>query len=135
VVAEVDPGRIGQVLGNLLSNALKYSPADAVVTLQLREVCEPGKNGAAAPSPARAVLTVRDTGPGIPAEALPRLFERFYRAPGVRVLHGSGMGLGVGLYVSKQLVELHGGKVTVESELGRGSAFTVELPSAGANCE
>jgi PAS domain S-box-containing protein len=135
VVAVLDVGRIGQVLGNLLSNALKYSPAGAAVTLQLREVCGQENDGTTARGPARVVLTVRDTGPGIPAEALPRLFERFYRAPGVRVLHGAGMGLGVGLYVSKQLVELHGGTITVESELGRGSAFIVELPSVGATCD
>jgi PAS domain S-box-containing protein len=135
VMAEVDAVRIGQVLSNLLSNAHKYTPADAVVTLQLREVSEQRKDSATAPGPARAILTVRDTGPGIPSEALPRLFERFYRAPGVRVLHGSGMGLGVGLYLSKQLVEQHGGTIAVESELGHGAVFRVELPSAGATDE
>jgi two-component system phosphate regulon sensor histidine kinase PhoR len=135
VMAEVDAGRIDQVVGNLLSNALKYSPSDAAVTLQLREEYEQGKDGSTPPRRARAILTVRDTGPGIPAEALPRVFERFYRAPGVRVLYGAGIGLGVGLYVSKQLVELHGGTIAVESELGRGTTFTVELPSSGATSE
>ena len=119
VVAEVDRGRIGQVVENLLSNALKYSPTEAKVALQLRR--EGGD----------ALITVQDSGPGIPADVQPRLFERFYRAPGAKVLHGTGVGLGVGLYLCKQLVERHGGTISVASEVGHGTSFTVRLPFAG----
>jgi signal transduction histidine kinase/CheY-like chemotaxis protein len=116
VIAEVDRGRIGQVVENLLSNALKYSPTEATVALQLRQ--EGGD----------ALIAVQDSGPGIPADVQPRLFERFYRAPGAKVLHGTGVGLGVGLYLSKQLVERHGGTISVASEVGHGTIFTVRLP-------
>jgi two-component system, OmpR family, sensor histidine kinase VicK len=116
VIAEVDRGRIGQVVENLLSNALKYSPTEATVALQLRQ--EGGD----------ALIAVQDSGPGIPADVQPRLFERFYRAPEAKVLHGTGVGLGVGLYLSKQLVERHGGTISVASEVGHGTIFTVRLP-------
>jgi signal transduction histidine kinase len=119
VVAEVDRGRIGQVVENLLSNALKYSPTEATVTLQIRR--EGGD----------ALIIVQDSGPGIPVDVQPRLFERFYRAPGAKVLHGSGVGLGVGLYLCKQFVERHGGMISMASELGHGTSFTVRLPLAG----
>ena len=118
LVAEVDRGRIGQVVENLLSNALKYSPTEATVALQLR-----GEDS-------DALITVQDSGPGIPADVQPRLFERFYRAPGAKVLHGTGVGLGVGLYLCKQFVERHGGTISVASEVGHGTTFTVRLPLA-----
>jgi signal transduction histidine kinase len=118
VFAYVDPHRIQQVVGNLASNALKYSPADRSVVLQLRR------------TDAEAIITVRDEGPGIPADALPHLFERYYRVPGVEVRAGSSVGLGLGLFVSQAMVSQHGGSIEVETEVGRGTTFVVRLPLA-----
>jgi signal transduction histidine kinase len=120
VVAFVDPQRIQQVVGNLASNALKYSPADRPVILRLRRAAT------------EAIITVRDEGPGIPADALPHLFERYYRVPGMPVRTGSSVGLGLGLFVSRAMVTQHGGRIDVETELGHGSTFVVHLPFAEA---
>ncbi len=73
-----------------------------------------------------ACVTVRDPGIGVPAHALPQLFTRFYRAPNAEANHISG--LGVGLYVAREIVRLHGGDITVSSEEGKGAEFTVSLP-------
>ena len=97
VVADAD--RIGQVLANLLSNASKYSAQDSPLTLSLR------KDGD------EVVVSVRDEGAGIPAELVTQLFGRFYRVPGVQVQNGSGVGLGLGLYIAKEIVERHGGRI------------------------
>ncbi|HEV7126636.1 MAG TPA: ATP-binding protein, partial [Ktedonobacterales bacterium] len=115
-----DIARIRQVLANLLSNALKYSPADRPVTVSLRR-----RGG-------QVRVAVVDQGPGIPAAALPNLFERFYRVPGVDVLHGSGVGLGLGLYISRALIDQHGGRMGVESTPGHGATFWFTLPLAAA---
>ncbi len=104
------------MLSNLLSNALKYSAAERRVALRLRQ-----REGC-------ATFAVRDKGQGIPLEAIPRLFERFYRAPGVKVQHGSGVGLGVGLYISRELIEMHGGQIEVHSTIGRGTTVIFTLP-------
>lgn len=108
----VDPTRIAQVLDNLLSNAHKYAP-DA------RVIVRAAMNGD------RATIEVIDRGPGIPPEHLPRLFERFYRVPedskGIR-------GTGLGLYICRKIVEAHGGEITVASEPGEGTHFTITLP-------
>ncbi len=80
-----------------------------------------------------AVATVRDEGAGIPPESLPYLFERFYRVPGVQVQSGSGVGLGLGLFITKEIVERHGGSIAVESAVGQGAAFIVRLPLATAS--
>jgi signal transduction histidine kinase len=101
---------------NLLSNALKYSPPPSPVELRLRREGE------------EAVVSVRDEGPGIPCEALSYLFERFYRVPGVRAQHGSSVALGLGLYISRTLVERHGGRMGVRSEPGQGATFWFTLP-------
>jgi PAS domain S-box-containing protein len=111
-----DPLRLEQVLQNLLSNAVKYSPAGGVIELRL---------GAAGGT---ASISVSDQGLGIPPAALPHLFKRFYRASNVDPRQISGMG--IGLYVVKEIVELHGGSVSVESREGQGSTFTVMLPQA-----
>ena len=113
---EMDPDRIGQVLTNLLSNALKYSPSEEPVALSVQ--VDDGE----------AMLRVVDHGPGIPTESLPHVFERFYRVPGVSVQTGSGVGLGLGLYICAEIIERHGGRIWVESVLEQGSVFTVALP-------
>ncbi|HLZ23267.1 MAG TPA: ATP-binding protein [Ktedonobacterales bacterium] len=117
---EVDVDRIGQVLSNLLSNALKYSPQDEAVVLSARL------------NEGEALFSVVDKGPGIPADDLPFIFERFYRVPGITVQAGSGVGLGLGLYICNDIVEHHGGRITVESAPNHGSVFTVALPLAPA---
>ncbi len=116
IEAEVDCDRICQVLINLLSNARKYSPKGAPITVTLQQ------------SGYEASISIRDMGVGIPPEAMPRIFDQFYRAPGVEVRNGSRPGLGLGLYISRKIVERHGGHIDVHSIPGKGSAFTVFLP-------
>jgi two-component system sensor histidine kinase BaeS len=108
----MDRGTIGQVLSNLVSNALRYTPAGGSVTLGASR-----EDGA-------LVLTVRDTGHGIDPAALPHVFDRFTRADPSR--HDSEHA-GLGLAIAKALVEAHGGTIAVESEPGRGTAFTIRL--------
>jgi signal transduction histidine kinase len=116
IVATIDEGRILQVVCNLLSNARKFSPANHPVTLTLRRRGE------------LAHLTVRDEGPGIARAEVPHIFERFHRVPGIKVQTGSKTGLGLGLYISKGIVEQHDGRIWVETEEGHGSTFHVLLP-------
>ena len=113
-----DEDRIAEVVANLLANALKYSEADAPVVLALER------------SESEAIVTVRDNGPGIPADAIPHLFDRFYRVPGVGVRAGSYVGLGLGLFLSKAVIEQHEGRIWVDSEVGRGSAFSFSMKVA-----
>lgn len=130
VLATADRDRIGQVLANLLFNALKYSPADRPVELLLATenvVSEPAADGGHAPALA-ARIAVRDAGPGIPPEVMPQLFQRFYRVPGIEVQHGPSGGLGLGLSIARELVERHGGRCGVESVVGTGSTFWFTLP-------
>lgn len=108
-----DPHRLGQVLTNLLANAQKYAAGSDEVVLRV------DREGAT------ARVAVVDHGPGIAPEALPHLFDRFYRAEsGAR----QATGLGLGLYITRRIVEAHGGRIAVESRLGEGSTFTVTLP-------
>jgi signal transduction histidine kinase len=118
VVANVDPQRLGQVVLNLLANAVKFSAPGGKVALRLiPEVQGPR-------------IEVVDTGPGIPPESIPRLFERFYQVdPSLTRQHG---GAGLGLAIARALVEAHEGLIGVESELGRGSTFWVSLPASAA---
>ena len=115
-----DPDRIGQVLTNYLTNALKYSPADAPVEIGLSLAVD------------HVRVWVRDQGPGIPLEEQTRIWELFHRVPGIEVQSGSGIGLGLGLHISKTLIEHHGGQVGVESTPGVGSTFWFALPLAKA---
>jgi signal transduction histidine kinase len=109
-----DALRLEQVLQNLVGNAVKYSPEGGTVAVRV------ARHGSS------ACVSVADQGIGIPPAAIPQLFQRFYRASNVDDRKISGMG--IGLYVVKEIVELHGGTVAVESEEGRGSTFTVCLP-------
>ena len=110
-----------QVLDNFLSNALKFSPEGG--TVSLRMLSDPKEK--------IVRLSVSDTGPGIPAEELPHIFERFYqgRRQHKTVVAGSGLGLAL----AKKVVEAHGGRIWVESELGKGATFHVALPLEGNN--
>jgi PAS domain S-box-containing protein len=119
VMADAD--RVGQVLANYLTNALKYSAADKPVVVTVRR------------EDASARVEVRDQGPGLSTKQRRRLFERFYRVPGVDVVSGSGVGLGLGLYISKTIIEQHSGSVGVESAVGEGSMFWCSLPLADQN--
>ncbi len=114
VVGRWDALRLEQVVVNLLTNAAKYGQGQPI-HIQVEATAE------------RARLTVRDKGIGIGPEDLPRLFGRFERAVSVR--HYGGLGLG--LYISREIIEAHGGRVSVDSRLGEGSLFTVELPRGG----
>jgi PAS domain S-box-containing protein len=114
---QADETRLDQILTNLVGNALKFTPATGRVTVSVRT--EAGE----------AVLDVTDTGAGISAELLPRIFDLFVQ--GRTDLHRSGAGLGIGLTLVKRLVDLHGGRIEVASDgPGRGSAFTVRFPIA-----
>jgi signal transduction histidine kinase len=110
-----DPERLERVLSNLLSNALKYSTPGTPVVVSAR------------PGDGEVVTSVADEGPGIDPADLPHLFDRYFRAGKVRAPHE---GLGLGLYITKGLVEAHGGRIWVESEVGQGSTFSFTLPLA-----
>ncbi len=118
VPVNVDADRIGQVVTNYLTNALKYSPADRPVAVGI-EV-----NGQ------QARVWVRDEGPGLPTEEQERIWERFHRASGIVVQSGSGIGLGLGLHICRTIIERHHGRVGVESAPGRGSTFWFTVPLA-----
>ncbi len=114
-----DPDRLERILTNLISNALKYSAPGTLVTVALY------------PHPGELVTAVSDRGPGIPPADLPRLFQRYYRTEAGREQRG----LGLGLYITRQLVEAHGGRIWVESRLGEGSTFAFSLPrERNVNC-
>ena len=112
---EVDRARIAQVIRNLLENAVTHTPAGGTVSVSLRN------------AGSRVVVTVTDTGPGIPPEHLPYIFERFYRADRSRARATGGAGLG--LAIVRQIVEAHGGTVTAENAPAGGARLTVSLPA------
>ena len=115
-----DKGMLKQLMRILVDNAIKYTPAGGKISLGLTN---DGKN---------SVLSVSDTGPGITAEELPRIFDRFYRSDKARKAQSSGHGLG--LSIARIIVVAHGGRMTVRSKEGVGTTFLVRLPlSTGAN--
>lgn len=109
-----DPGKLAQVCYNIIENAIKYTPDGGKIRVTLRR------------SGRDAVLDIADTGVGIPQEDLPHVFDRFYRVDKARSRETGGTGLG--LSIVKQIVRLHAGSVTVASEPGKGTTFTVQLP-------
>jgi PAS domain S-box-containing protein len=109
-----DRDRLAQVFINLLSNAIKYSPDAQTVEMDLSA------------SPETVTICVRDHGLGIPREQRDRIFERFYRVAAPQ--QGAISGLGMGLYIVAEIVKRHGGTISVDSEVGRGSTFTVTFP-------
>ncbi|MFC4767132.1 sensor histidine kinase [Effusibacillus consociatus] len=114
-VLNIDQERINQVMHNLLSNAIRHTPNGGRIVVDIKEDKKHG-----------VIVSVQDSGTGIPEEELESIFERFYRVDRSRSRKTGGTGLG--LAIVKQLVELHGGKVWVESQLGQGSRFSFSLP-------
>ena len=110
-----DPLRIRQVLTNLVSNAVRYGPGDRPVVIRTEEAPEQGL----------VRIAVTDEGPGIPPEHAARLFERFYRADKARSRAEGGTGLG--LAIVKHIALVHGGSVSLDSRVGAGSTFTIEV--------
>jgi two-component system, OmpR family, sensor histidine kinase BaeS len=109
MIQEVDPERVRQVLSNLVSNAVRYSPPGGEVKVEL------------APAGSGARLSVADSGPGIAPEDLPHVFDRYYKSADSR-------GMGLGLAIARYLVEAHGGQIQAESEPGKGTTIWFTLP-------
>jgi signal transduction histidine kinase len=118
VPVRADAERIGQVVTNYLTNALRYSAVVLPVEVGVQVEGQQGR------------VWVRDQGPGIPQSEQERLWDRFHRVPGIEAQSGSSVGLGIGLYLSKIIIEQHGGQVGVQSEPGQGSTFWFTLPLA-----
>jgi signal transduction histidine kinase len=113
-----DEARAAQIIGNLLSNASKYTPRGGQIAVTVALAEEDGF----------LEVSVADNGVGIPANDQPRLFDRFFRAQSAVLTGASGAGLG--LHITRSLIELHGGHIWFESELGKGSTFHVAFPIA-----
>ncbi|HEY6541236.1 MAG TPA: HAMP domain-containing sensor histidine kinase, partial [Ktedonobacteraceae bacterium] len=114
VLVQADCERIGQVLTNLVSNAIKYSTENSAIQVGVSQTSE------------KAIVQVHNEGTPIPQELQANLFEPFYRTPAAQ--SSSKKGWGLGLAISKQIVERHGGRILVESSQGKGTTFTIELP-------
>jgi two-component system phosphate regulon sensor histidine kinase PhoR len=126
-----DPRRLEQMLTNLIENAIKFNRENGSVTVKLKR----GEQGSGpiregfdvqSGAAARDLIVIEDSGEGIPAQHLERLFERFYRVDRARSRDLGGIGLG--LAIVKHLARAHGGEVSVSSEVGKGSTFIIELP-------
>jgi len=118
VLLPIDRGRIQQLLLNLVTNAIKYTPAGGTVSIRLADEND------------IVTIAVHDTGVGIPAKDLPHIFDRFYRADVARSRSGGRPGVGLGLAITKWIAEAHGGTITATSRPGRGTAFSVRIPRA-----
>lgn len=118
-----DQDRLKQVLVNLVGNAINYTPSGGVVTIGLGKVDNKSR------------LTIHDTGPGIPSEDLPHVFERFYRGEKSRTRSRDGKGFGLGLSIAYWIVRNHGGSIEVKSTEGKGTTFCVWLPLAEDDCQ
>jgi len=114
LVLEIDPERIRQVLTNLISNALRYSPRGSSIKIGFTESALGGER--------RACISVEDSGPGIASEDLPHVFDRYYKSSDSR-------GMGLGLSIAKYIVEAHGGDIKAESAAGKGTAISFSLPA------
>ncbi len=117
-----DRDRLKQVLINLISNAVKYTPVGGEVIAYLGKEDDCAK------------LTIQDNGPGIPAEDLPRIFERFYRIEKSRTRSADGKGFGLGLSIAYWIIKHHDGDIEVDSVEGKGTTFFVWLPLAEDDC-
>jgi len=120
-----DPEKLEKVITNLLSNALKFTPPAGGITVSVGKETKKGEEGAGLE---QVVISVKDSGPGIPAQQLPRIFDRFYQAH--TITEGHNKGTGIGLALAKEIVELHHGCIDVNCKEGedRGTEFTVYLP-------
>jgi signal transduction histidine kinase len=118
-----DKDRLKQVFVNLIGNAIQYTPAGGEVTVGVGKL----EN--------RARITISDTGPGIPAEDLPHIFERFYRGEKSRTRSRDGKGFGLGLSIAYWIVRNHGGMIEVSSRENAGTTFCVWLPLAENSCQ
>jgi signal transduction histidine kinase len=116
VSIHADAHRIGQVVTNYLTNALKYSPEGTPVAVTLRV------------DGTMARVSVRDHGPGLTLEQRDHIWERFHRVPGIQQQSGSGVGLGLGLHIARTIVRYHGGEVGIDSVPGSGATFWFTLP-------
>ena len=118
VSCRADLGALVRAVSNLVSNAVKFSPAGGTIHLWVEG------------GPTSAIIRVSDEGPGIPEEHLPFVFDRYWRAP-----DQPHVGVGLGLYIAKSLVEAHGGRIWVDSRPGHGSTFHVEIPGASDSAD
>ncbi len=125
IAVKADADRLKQLLLNLLDNAVKHTRPDGTIKVTLR-TSRDGDGAVKSDACVRAILTVRDDGEGIPPEHLPHIFDRFYRVDKTRSRQTGGTGLG--LSICRWIAEAHGGTLTVQSELGRGTTFTLTLP-------
>ena len=117
---DADPDRLNEVVGNLLSNAFKFTPRHGQISLRARRGARHDDD--------RVIIEVSDTGVGIPAEQLPRIFEKFYQVE--NEAQPLSMGSGLGLAIAKEIVEAHGGTIAADSRVGKGTTFRVFLPLA-----
>jgi len=113
-LVSVDRARLSQIVANLLVNASRHTPRRGSIEIAARE------------EDAALVISVSDTGPGIPKEAHERIFEKFYRLPGAKKRDQASLGLG--LPIAKALVELHRGRIWLDSASGKGSTFFISIP-------
>ena len=117
LIARIDPQKLTLVLNNLIDNAIKYNIENGEVVVKLERL----------PDKPFVQISVKDTGVGIPAEEINKLFSKFYRGSNVMKFNTTGSGLG--LYITKNVIQRHGGEIWAESTLGRGSAFYFTLPT------